>query len=157
MRGWGTPSRDRPTVNRFLSSDQLTTRSGIVRFGIVAAILVTFHAIFILMLYRAIATNWIDSPAAVVLTVVHITLGSIVSVWLSRVLSRVLEAPVEIRWLSIMTVSFVLAIATSAWLGHTAFGMIPTKTLGLDFGFVGLFLTIPCSIYFWQLGKTFSC
>lgn len=157
MRGWGTPSRDPPPINRLFSPGKLSNPSDVVRFCSAVAILASFHLIFVVMLYRATARNWIDSPAAIVLTVAHVSLGSIVSVWLARVLPRVLAAPTQTRWLSLMTTSFVFAVATSAWLGHAAFGMIPTKILfGLDFSFVGLFLTIPCSIYFWQLGKTFS-
>jgi len=130
--------------------------SGVAPFWAVLAILAAFHGLFIAMLERATATNWLDSPAAVVLALVHISLGSFISVWLARVLPRVLRTTTETRWCSVMTASFLLTVVTSAWLGRAAFGMVPTQWLGLDFGFVGLFLAIPCSIYFWQLGKTFS-
>jgi hypothetical protein len=156
MSGWGAHSRSISPSNRPAPRFRMPILPGFTSFWVVLAILAAFHGTFIFMLERAVATNWLDSPAAVILAVVHICLGSIVSVWLARVLPRVLSAPAETRWISVMTASFLLTVVTSAWLGRAAFGMIPTQWIGLDFGFVGLFLAIPCSIFFWQLGKTFS-
>lgn len=156
MSGWGTNSRGISTTSQRAPRRRGPTVSGSAAFWLVVAILAAFHATFVVMLKKAVATNWFDSPAAVVLGLVHMSVGSIASVWLARSLPRVLGAPMETRWLSAMTVSFLLSVATSAWLGYTAFDMIPTHFIGLDFGFVGLFVAIPCSIWFWQLGKTFS-
>lgn len=156
MKGWGERARDSSPMNRLVSPFKLSNMNGLMRFWIVIGIIAAFHATFLVMLRRAVATNWIDMPAAVVLMLFHMSLGSIVSVWLSRSLPRVLGAPLDTGWLSVTTASFLFTIGMSAWLGYTAFEMIPTQLIGLKFGFVGLFLAVPCSIWFWQLGRTFS-
>ena len=156
MKGWGKPTRGNSPLNRLASPITSSDVTGLMRFWIVIGIVAAFHTTFLVMLRRAIATNWIDMPAAIVLTLFHISLGSIVSVWLSRSVPRVLGAPMETRWLSVTTASFLFTIGVSAWLGYTAFEMIPTQLIGLKFGFIGLFLAVPCSIWFWQLGRTFS-
>jgi len=156
MSGWGTHTRGTSTPDKPAPRLRTQMLSSGVSFWAVIAILAVFHGAFIVMLRNAMATNWLDSPAAMALALIHVSVGSIIGVWLARILPRVLRSPAETRWLSVMTASFLLTVLTSAWLGTAAFGMIPTKWLGLDFGFIGLFLTVPCSIYFWQLGKTFS-
>lgn len=156
MKGWGSSSGGGSTRSPMSLPVRLPGVPGFGGFAAVIAMLTAFHATFILMLRQAIASSWFDLPAAIVLTLVHVSVGSIASAWLARVLPRVFNSPFETRWLSVMTASFLLAVGTSAWLGRMTFAMIPTQWVRLDFGFVGLFLAIPCSIYFWQLGKTFS-
>jgi hypothetical protein len=61
-------------------------------------------------------------------------------------------------WVSATTASFILTIAASAWLGYRSFDLIPNwqAVTGINFGVIGLFLVIPASIYFWQLGRFLS-
>lgn len=156
MSGWGTNSKVASATPRRSSRLHAPSLTRAASFLLVLAIIAAFHGIFIVMLMQANARNWLDTPAAVVLWLVHMSVGSMMSVWLARALPRVLNAPMETRWISVLTTSFVLSLAVSAWLGYTTFEMIPTHLLGLRFGIVGLFVAVPCSAWFWQLGKTFS-
>lgn len=125
--------------------------------GAVVAV-AAFHGLFIGSLWKATHGKWLQSPAAMAITLAHATIGSIGSVWLSRIMPRVLNTPFTDGWMSATTVSFFCTVATSAWLGYTAFELLPNyeALTGITFGYIGLFLVIPASIYFWRLGRSFS-
>lgn len=122
------------------------------------AVIVAFHAMFVGPLERVLHKNWLQSPAAITTTLAHVTLGAVGSVWLSRIVPRVVGTRFTSGWLSATTVSFVCTVAASAWLGYQSFNLIPNwqSMTGINFGLIGLFLTVPASIYFWQLGRFFS-
>lgn len=128
--------------------------------GLLAAVVFVgaFHALFVGFMWKATHERWIQTPAAMMITLAHATIGAVGSVWLSRIMPRVLNTHCTDGWLSATTASFVCTVATSSWLGYTAFELLPNyeRFTGITFGYVGLFLVIPASIYFWRLGRTFS-
>jgi hypothetical protein len=136
----------------------VTSGSGIFDLLVSVAVLVAFHALFVGPLERVLHKNWVQSPAAIMATLAHVTLGSIGSVWLSRIMPRLLRTKYTNGWVSATTASFILTIAASAWLGYWSFDLIPNwqAVTGINFGIIGLFLVIPASIYFWQLGRFLS-
>ncbi len=120
--------------------------------------IVAFHGLFIGALSKAMHERWIQSPTAMAITTAHATIGAVGSVWLSRIMPRVLNCPFTDGWISVTTVSLCCTVATSWWLGYTAFELLPNyeSVTGIRLGYVGLFFVIPVSIYFWRLGRTFS-
>lgn len=121
-------------------------------------VIVAFHGLFIGSLLKATHGRWLQSPAAIAITLAHVTVGSMGSVWLSRIMPRVLNTQFTDGWLSVTTFSCFCTVVASAWLGYTAFELLPNyeRLTGITFGYVGLFLVIPASIYFWRLGRSFS-
>lgn len=113
-------------------------------FGLLGAVatVVAFHALFIGSFWKVQHENWVKSPAAIAITLAHVTIGSVGSVWLSRIMPRVLHSSFTNGWFSATTVSFLCTVAASAWLGYTAFEMLPNieSLTGMKFGYVGLFL-----------------
>ncbi len=129
-------------------------------FGLAGAVLVivAFHGLFAGGLWKILRENWIKSPAAIAVTLFHITIGAVGSVWLSRIMPRILKTSFTSGWASATTASFLCTVVTTIWMAWTAFELIPNVEAytGLKFGYIGLFLAVPAAIYFWQLGRTFS-
>jgi hypothetical protein len=128
--------------------------------GLAGSILVVmaFHGLFVGSLWKATHERMVQSPAAMAITLAHVTLGSVGSVWLSRIMPRILKTSYTNGWYSATTVSFICTVLVSGWIGYTAFQLLPNIEWisGITLGYVGLFLVIPASIYFWQLGRFFS-
>ena len=153
----GGGARPRPKAPVVWLRDPVATSGVPGLLGAVACV-VAFHGMFVVFMWKATHERWIQSPAAMMITLAHATIGAVGSVWLSRILPRVLNTRLTDGWLSATTASFCCTVATSAWLGYTAFELLPNyeRLTGITFGYVGLFLVIPASIYFWRLGRTFS-
>jgi len=147
-----------PTHSSPASQPKSSPGSGAI--GLIAsiAVIVVFHGLFVVPFERVLREKWLQSPAAVATTLAHVTLGSIGSVWLSRIVPRLLQSQYTNGWFSATTASFLLTMAASAWLGYRSFGLIPNwqAMTGLNFGLIGLFFVIPASMYFWQLGRFLS-
>lgn len=151
----GQPSLAR--IGRVLSADA-TPSAGMAGFLGAVAVVVAFHGLFVGSMWKVTHERWLQSPAAMAITLAHATIGSVGSVWLSRIMPRVLSTRFTDGWLSATTVSFFCTVATSSWLGYTAFELLPNyeRLTGVTLGYVGLFLVIPASMYFWRLGRSFS-
>lgn len=132
--------------------------SGLLGLLVAVAVIAAFHGLFVVPFEKVLHEKWLKFPAAIITTFAHVTLGSIGSVWLSRIVPRLLRSPFTNGWVSATTASFLLTIAASGWLGYRSFDLIPNwqAMTGLNFGLVGLFLIIPASMYFWQWGRFLS-
>ena len=132
--------------------------SGLLGLLVSVAVIVAFHALFVVPFEKVLHENWLKFPAAIITTFAHVILGSIGSVWISRIVPRLLQSPYTHGWVSATTASFLLTVAASGWLGYRSFDLIPNlqSMTHLNFGLIGLFIIIPASMYFWQCGRFVS-
>jgi len=156
----GRSTRARQSLQPLVHQEAPASAGSFGILGLLAAVLivVAFHGLFVGSLWKATHEKWVQLPAAMAITLAHTTLGAMGSVWLSRIMPRILGTQFTDGWLSVTTASFVCTVAASSWLGYQAFELLPNfeRVTGINLGYVGLFLIIPAAIYFWQLGRSFS-
>ncbi|MFM7184459.1 MAG: hypothetical protein ACKO4Z_06780 [Planctomycetota bacterium] len=156
--GEGEVEPEAPSPAAAPQSPAWSPGSGIFGLLVAVGVIAAFHGFFMVPFERMLHEKWLKFPAAIMITLAHVTLGSIGSVWLSRIVPRLLRSPYTHGWCSATTASFLLSVVASAWLGYRTFDLIPNwqAMTGLNFGLIGLFLVIPASMYFWQWGRFLS-
>ena len=91
MTGWLKLGKTSRREGEEAAPVTVTSGSGIFGLLVSVAVLVAFHALFVGPLERLLHKNWVQSPTAIMATLAHLTVGSIGSVWLSRIMPRLLR------------------------------------------------------------------